>query len=146
MASGVWVRPLWILHTVLSELSYVSMRDNNVVRESNDFGTVGHLVGGRVLVSELEVIIQCGLLTLIREWDVAAGICLLQEAGGLVTTANPPDDLDGPIEGAPLGGRLYLAVRPAGDSLTENGREGQERTVREVWKRTRRLEYSRPGV
>ena len=66
-----------------------------------------------------------------REWDVAAGICILKEAGGLVTTANPPEDLNGPIKDALLGGRLYLAVRPAGDSPSETGRHGQERTVRE---------------
>lgn len=81
------------------------------------------------------------------EWDVCAGICLLQEAGGLITTANPPEDPDSaPIEPAKLGGRLYLAVRAAGDGKTESGRAGQERTVREVWKRVRRLEYSRPGA
>jgi myo-inositol-1(or 4)-monophosphatase len=40
-----------------------------------------------------------------------------------------------------------LAIRPAGDIKEgESGREGQERTVREVWRRVRHLEYSRPGV
>ena len=84
-----------------------------------------------------------------REWDVAAGICLLQEAGGLVTTAQPTNgqDLDtAPIEDAHLGGRLYLAIRPAGDSPSETARQGQERTVREVWRRTELLDYTRPGV
>ncbi|KIW96299.1 uncharacterized protein Z519_03368 [Cladophialophora bantiana CBS 173.52] len=82
------------------------------------------------------------------EWDVAAGICLLREAGGLVTTANPPDDYEGAkIEDAKLGGRLYLAIRPASDSPEgETARQGQERCVREVWRRVRRLDYSRPGV
>jgi myo-inositol-1(or 4)-monophosphatase len=81
------------------------------------------------------------------EWDVCAGICLLEEAGGLITTANPPQDIEtAPIETAKLGGRLYLAIRPAGDSNGESGREGQERTVREVWRRVRRLEYERPGA
>jgi myo-inositol-1(or 4)-monophosphatase len=82
------------------------------------------------------------------EWDVCAGICLLEEAGGLVTTANPPEDIEAAaIEPAKLGGRLYLAIRPAGDIKEgESGREGQERTVREVWRRVRHLEYSRPGV
>jgi myo-inositol-1(or 4)-monophosphatase len=81
------------------------------------------------------------------EWDVCAGICLLEEAGGLVTTANPPEDIEtAAIEPAKLGGRLYLAIRPAGDKEGESGREGQERTVREVWRRVRHLEYSRPGV
>lgn len=82
-----------------------------------------------------------------REWDVAAGICLLKEAGGLITTANPPlDPLTAPIEEAKLGSRLYLAVRPAGNSEVESGRQSQERTVREVWQRVRHLDYSRPGV
>jgi myo-inositol-1(or 4)-monophosphatase len=81
------------------------------------------------------------------EWDVAAGICLLEEAGGLITTANPPDDYQtAKIEPAKLGGRLYLAIRPAGDGPTETGRQSQERVVREVWSRVRKLDYSRPGV
>ena len=81
------------------------------------------------------------------EWDVAAGICLLEEAGGLVTTANPPAGPDSaPIEDAKLGGRLYLAIRPAGNGPQESARQSQERTVREVWKRVLRLDYSRPGV
>jgi len=81
------------------------------------------------------------------EWDVAAGICLLEEAGGLITTANPPDDIQSAeVEDAKLGGRLYLAIRPAGDSPMETGRQGQERTVREVWRRVRKLDYTRPGV
>jgi myo-inositol-1(or 4)-monophosphatase len=81
------------------------------------------------------------------EWDVAAGICLLQEAGGLITTANPPDDVEGAvIEDANLGGRLYLAVRPAGDGDGETGRQSQERLVRETWRRVNKLDYSRPGV
>ena len=82
-----------------------------------------------------------------REWDVAAGICLLREAGGLVTTANPPENVDeAPIEAAHLGGRLYLAVRPAGSSPSETGIQGQERTIREVWRRVRHLDYTRPGI
>ncbi|KAG5770490.1 hypothetical protein H9Q72_002655 [Fusarium xylarioides] len=81
------------------------------------------------------------------EWDVAAGFAILEEAGGLVTTANPPSDLEtADITRAHLGGRLYLAIRPAGPSATETGRQTQERTVREVWKRVRELDYKRPGV
>jgi len=81
------------------------------------------------------------------EWDVAAGICILQEAGGLVTTANPPQDPESAsIEDVRLGSRLYLAVRPAGPSATEPAREGQERTIRQVWHRVRHLDYSRPGA
>ncbi|KAF2086679.1 inositol monophosphatase [Saccharata proteae CBS 121410] len=81
------------------------------------------------------------------EWDVAAGICILQEAGGLVTTANPPaDPMTADIEDVRLGSRLYLAIRPAGPSEKENARQGQERTVREVWRRVRHLDYQRPGA
>jgi myo-inositol-1(or 4)-monophosphatase len=81
------------------------------------------------------------------EWDVAAGIAILHEAGGLITTANPPEDYAGaPIEEVRLGSRLYLAVRPAGPSASETGRQSQERTVREVWRRVRNLDYSRPGA
>ncbi|KAF2799958.1 inositol monophosphatase [Melanomma pulvis-pyrius CBS 109.77] len=81
------------------------------------------------------------------EWDVAAGVAIVQEAGGLVTTANPPEDhLTAAIEEVRLGSRLYLAIRPAGASQTETGRQTQERTVREVWARVRNLDYSRPGA
>ncbi|KAJ5122436.1 uncharacterized protein N7443_002540 [Penicillium atrosanguineum] len=76
------------------------------------------------------------------EWDVAAGVAILLEAGGLVTTANPPENIEtDAIEDVRLGSRL-----PAGPSDTETGRESQERTVREVWRRVRQLEYSRPGA
>jgi hypothetical protein len=44
--------------------------------------------------------------------DVAAGICILKEAGGLITTANPPANIaTDPVEEARLGSRLYLAIR-----------------------------------
>jgi len=80
------------------------------------------------------------------EWDVAAGICILQEAGGLITTAHPPaDPATAPVTDVRLGSRLYLAIRPAGPSQHETGRQAQERTAREVWKRVRELDYSRPG-
>ncbi|EPE02467.1 inositol monophosphatase [Ophiostoma piceae UAMH 11346] len=79
------------------------------------------------------------------EWDVAAGFAIVREAGGIITTANPPGAPETDVIGkAPLGGRLYLAVRPAGPSTTETGRQAQERTVREVWKRVVKLDYSRP--
>ncbi|KAL2134302.1 hypothetical protein VTI74DRAFT_499 [Chaetomium olivicolor] len=81
------------------------------------------------------------------EWDVAAGIAILEEAGGLVTTANPPEDPEtAEIKEVKLGGRLFLAIRPAGPSESETAREGQERTVREVWRRVRKLDYTRPGA
>lgn len=82
------------------------------------------------------------------EWDVAAGVCILQEAGGIITTSNPPPDPDtAPIEEAPIGGRLYLAIRPCGPSEKgEPGQAQQERLVREVWKRVNSTDYTRPYV
>ena len=81
------------------------------------------------------------------EWDVAAGIAILREAGGLITTAKPPVNPEtAPIEEVRLGSRLYLAIRPAGDSEKETGKQAQERVVREVWKRVNTLDYSRPGA
>lgn len=79
--------------------------------------------------------------------DVAAGIAILQEAGGLVTTANPPENPEtADVPSVRLGSRLYLAVRPAGPSQSESARQGQERVVREVWRRVRTLDYARPGA
>lgn len=64
-----------------------------------------------------------------------------------MTTANPPEDLiTAPIEPVKLGSRLYLAMRAAGDGENETGRQSQERTVREVWRRVRHLDYNRPGA
>ncbi|KAI8159085.1 hypothetical protein K4K49_003070 [Colletotrichum sp. SAR 10_70] len=79
------------------------------------------------------------------EWDVAAGIAILEEAGGLVTIANPPEDTS-IVPDAKLGGRSYLAIRPAASTETETARQAQERVVRETWKRVRQLDYSRPGA
>ncbi|KAF7856003.1 hypothetical protein EAF04_009959 [Stromatinia cepivora] len=77
----------------------------------------------------------------------AAGICILREAGGLITTANPPPNPEtDPIEEVKLGSRLYLAIRPAGPTASETGRQQQERVVREVWKRVEALDYTRPGA
>lgn len=54
----------------------------------------------------------------VRNRDVAAGICILREAGGLITSANPPANIEtDPIEEVRLGSRLYLAIRYAPLSL-----------------------------
>lgn len=46
------------------------------------------------------------------EWDVAAGVAILLEAGGLLTTANPPENYEtAEIPDVRLGSRLYLAIR-----------------------------------
>ena len=81
------------------------------------------------------------------EWDVSAGIAIVEEAGGLVTTANPPEDVqNAAVEDVRLGSRLYLAIRPAGPPPAETARQSQERVVREVWRRVRHLDYNRPGA
>lgn len=77
------------------------------------------------------------------EWDVCAGFVIVEEAGGVITTANPPKE-EGAIPEAHLGGRLYLAVRGAADTAEESGRAAQERVVRAVWDRVHELDYERP--
>lgn len=77
------------------------------------------------------------------EWDVCAGFIIVEEAGGLITTANPPEDRS-TIPPAPLGGRLYLAIRGAADTEQETAKEAQERVVRAVWDRVHSLDYERP--
>jgi len=54
-------------------------------------------------------------------WDVAAGWCILVEAGGIMVSGNP-GEWDVQVEG-----RKYLAIR-AGD------KEGQKKIVEEVWR------------
>jgi myo-inositol-1(or 4)-monophosphatase len=54
-------------------------------------------------------------------WDVAGGWTILEEAGGIVASANPGD------WEPTLGGRLYFAVRHA-------KREQQRAVVEELWK------------
>ncbi|KAF8918899.1 protein qutG [Mucidula mucida] len=81
------------------------------------------------------------------EWDVCAGIAILLQTGGIVVDSNPPADLagSGPIPMANIGGRRYLAIRACSeDALGRSPREQQERLVREVWRRTERLNYERP--
>lgn len=102
--------------------------------------------GGLLGVVSLESRGTCKAV-LIVDRDVAAGVCILEEAGGLVTTAKPPEDIEtAKVEDAKLGSRLYLAIRAAGDSEGESGRQAQERLVREVWKRVHTLDYNRPGI
>ncbi|TNY22264.1 hypothetical protein DMC30DRAFT_392721 [Rhodotorula diobovata] len=88
------------------------------------------------------------------EWDVCAGIVLIAESGGRVVPSQPPtpahlssSSSSSPplaIPDAGLGSRLYLAVRACADSESETAREQQDRLVREVWRRTERLDYARP--
>lgn len=120
-------------------------------------GILRYLVGRRML-GVVSILPPLGILqslhlasftwvTKISCRDVAAGIAILREAGGLITTANPPANPEtDPIQEVRLGSRLYLAIRPAGDSGKETGRQAQERVVREVWKRVSGLDYTRPGA
>ncbi|KAF5002231.1 hypothetical protein FGRMN_537 [Fusarium graminum] len=57
------------------------------------------------------------------EWDVAAGFAILEEAGGLVTTANPPSD----IETADIT-RAHLGVQQAPQKQRADARLKSERS------------------
>ncbi|GAA5915501.1 hypothetical protein JCM6882_007911 [Rhodosporidiobolus microsporus] len=82
------------------------------------------------------------------EWDVCAGVVLITEAGGRVVPSQPPEHvLNDPTAEIPpvdLGSRLYLAVRACADTEHETGKQAQERLIREVWRRTEKLDYKRP--
>lgn len=77
------------------------------------------------------------------EWDVCAGFIIVEEAGGVVTSANVPED-PANVPEAHLGGRLYLAVRGAADTDTETAKAAQARVARAVWDRVHLLDYERP--
>jgi len=55
-------------------------------------------------------------------WDVAAGWCILVEAGGIVVGGNPGEWETG------VDGRVYLGVRGA-----EGGNKEQKQIVEEFW-------------
>ncbi|GAA5897606.1 hypothetical protein JCM8208_000208 [Rhodotorula glutinis] len=83
------------------------------------------------------------------EWDVCAGMIIIAEAGGRVVPSQPPtaahlSDPSLAIPDAGIGSRLYLAVRACAGTDDETDREAQDRLVREVWRRTERLDYVRP--
>lgn len=87
------------------------------------------------------------------EWDVCAGLAILEEAGGLHTDGNAPpseSDLwrDQPLPPASLGGRRFLCIRPCASTRQETSRQAQERVARKVWKALHSggLVYNRPGV
>ncbi|OIW28131.1 QA-X protein [Coniochaeta ligniaria NRRL 30616] len=125
--------------------------DGNMHRKVESFVNMAAEIGGRGgqggMVHGVRSLGSATLDLAYMAMDVAAGIAILQEAGGLITTANPPKNSDtAAIPDVRLGSRLYLAVRPAGPSPTESGRQGQERVVREVWRRVRSLDYARPGA
>lgn len=72
------------------------------------------IFGGKADAGNGEASFGSSRAILISDRDVAAGIAILEEAGGLVTTANPPDDpVSGPIPEMKLRSRLYLAIRYA---------------------------------
>ena len=66
------------------------------------------------------------------EWDICAGWVILTEAGGIMTTANPADEIKEPG----LCDRMILACRGSTD------RADQEKVIREYWAQTvGRLSY-----
>jgi hypothetical protein len=75
-------------------------------------GLCGHMVGGWMLGMVFDLVSLATLISNLCDRDVAAGIAILSEAGGLITTANPPSDpATAHIEEVRLGSRLYLAIR-----------------------------------
>ncbi|KAK4047807.1 hypothetical protein OIV83_005149 [Microbotryomycetes sp. JL201] len=80
------------------------------------------------------------------EWDVCAGVAIINEAGGRVVPSLPPQGLEeaGDIPDCDLGSRMYLAVRPCAPADGETAKEAQDRLIRSVWRRCEKIEYSRP--
>ncbi len=82
----------------------------------------------------------------------------MREAGGRVVPSQPPLPAEhsgetptnealaptADITNADLGSRLYLAIRPCTATPDETEAEQQDRLIREVWRRTERLDYVRP--
>ncbi|KAK0237900.1 hypothetical protein EDD85DRAFT_832268 [Armillaria nabsnona] len=72
-------------------------------------------------------------------WDVAAGVIIAQEAGGLVTGSHEIFDSSkdtitfGEVGEEILTSRKYLVIRPIGDSENETGRETQKRIISEFY-------------
>jgi len=77
-------------------------------------------------------------------WDVAAGIIILSEAGGITFSANPPKDISQELPLADLNSRLYLCLRPCSAAKSETPRQAQERVAKEIWARVERLDYPTP--
>lgn len=75
-----------------------------------------------------------------------AGTCILNEAGGFMYSAQPPenDQKDAALPAADLGSRLYLAIRPCSGTEGESSRQAQDRVAREIWSRVERMDYKRP--
>ncbi|GAA6030612.1 hypothetical protein JCM8097_006236 [Rhodosporidiobolus ruineniae] len=82
------------------------------------------------------------------EWDVCAGVILINESGGRVVTSQPPpsllEDPTAPIPDVDIGSRLYVAVRGCTATEEETVEQQQGRVIRELWKRTEWLDYKRP--
>ncbi|KAL2263769.1 hypothetical protein VTK26DRAFT_5176 [Humicola hyalothermophila] len=130
------LRPLGDLSSALVSIEWGSQRDGrNFEVKARTFERLaasrekgGAMVGGmRSLGSAALNLCACaaGQLDLYWEggcyaWDVAAGWCILTEAGGRMLGGNP-----GEWE-TPLDSRVYLAVRGASS--------GQEELVQEFWK------------
>ncbi|KAK4047286.1 hypothetical protein OIO90_006247 [Microbotryomycetes sp. JL221] len=95
-----------------------------------------------VATGAVDIFWECGCW----EWDVCAGVCLINESGGRVVPAQPPAGLDtvGEIPDCDLGSRLYLAVRPCIGTEDETAAQAQDRLIRAVWRRCETLDYVRP--
>ncbi|WWC65234.1 uncharacterized protein I303_107851 [Kwoniella dejecticola CBS 10117] len=68
-------------------------------------------------------------------WDVCAGICILQEAGGAMFGPKT-SSLSGEVDGDLLTGRKYLAVRGIAPSSDETSLQVQQRFAKEFYDTT----------
>ncbi|KAL6707773.1 hypothetical protein ACN47E_003673 [Coniothyrium glycines] len=108
--------PNWALrHTVHERLLADAASGGAMVKSVRSQGSAA-LDFCYVAQGALDFFWEAGVLA----WDVCAGWCILQEAGGIVASANPGD-------WAPeVDGRCYFAVRAA-------KRDEQEEVVKAVW-------------
>lgn len=108
--------PNWELRTSISKSLLSSSSDGGAMVHSIRSSGSAALDFCYVAAGQLDVFWEGGCWI----WDVCAGWCILQEAGGMIASANP-ENWDPELEG-----RCYLAVRSA-------KRREQEDVVREIW-------------
>ncbi|KAF2195255.1 hypothetical protein K469DRAFT_6626 [Zopfia rhizophila CBS 207.26] len=108
--------PNWDLRTSMSKALMSSKASGGAMSHSIRSSGSAALDFCYVAAGQIDVFWEGGCWI----WDVCAGWIILEEAGGLVASANP-GDWEPQLEG-----RLYLAVRVA-------EKEGQQRVVEELW-------------
>ncbi|KAF2106301.1 hypothetical protein BDV96DRAFT_508119 [Lophiotrema nucula] len=108
--------PNWALRTDIFVKLLTSQSEGGAMCRSDRSSGSAALDFCYVAAGQLDFFFEAGVYA----WDVAAGWCILEEAGGIVASANP-GDWDPMLEG-----RLYFAVRGA-------KKEDQRKTVEDLW-------------